>query len=162
MNHLKQNFLKAIHSWKTALARDKRNRRTYRAYKAKLRQLCDDGQELRRATLLADARHDIDGKAYFVLPDGNGMLNALNSKEIAMLKSGGIMSHKVTIYDLLKESLYCTMQKDRFIVVFPSGKCHVVDLSIDECIKKYATVDASIYGGCIKVAEKYKGKITKY
>lgn len=56
----------------------------------------------------AELRHQSDGKRYYVLPDANGTLHALNQKEIEHLKKIGIMTKSVNINTLLKEAVYHT------------------------------------------------------
>ncbi len=63
---------------------------------------------LRRATKVAELRHKGDGKRYYVLPDFNGDLRVLNTKEIDALKRAKIMDKKVNFFDLMKEALYHT------------------------------------------------------
>jgi len=70
--------------------------------------LSREGKMLRRATKLADLRHKADGKRYYVLPDFNGDLRVLNSKEIDALKRAKVMDKQVSFYYLINESLYHT------------------------------------------------------
>lgn len=134
MNFFKQNYYRVVLSWKRMIARDRRNRKTYRLYKRKLRQLCDDGQELERAKLLADARHATDGKTYYVLPDYMGALRAFNSAEIRELKKFGVMDKNVTVYDLLNEAKYCTAAQDRWLILVGSGY-RWYSGTLENCIK---------------------------
>jgi len=64
------------------------------------------GRERRKAIKIAIARHKTDGKTYYVLPDGDGILRAFNSKEINALKKMKLMNKRVSIIDLLKESVF--------------------------------------------------------
>ena len=62
----------------------------------------------RRAIKLAELRHKADGKRYYVLPDWNGNLKALNHLEINELKRQGVMSKNVNIKNLMEEAVYYT------------------------------------------------------
>lgn len=62
----------------------------------------------KKAIRWANKKHKADGKRYYVLSDARGKLVVLNRAEIEYLKKAGIMSRKVNVVDLLKESLYFT------------------------------------------------------
>lgn len=167
-NEAKKNFLTVINSYRRMFARDKRNRKTYRYYKRELRKVCDDGQELERAKLMANARHDVDKKTYYVLPDYNGVLRALNSDEIRTLKKLRVMDKKVTILDLLVECKYSTMEKDRFLVLYSGGSYVWFTGSLEDCIIKYKNKatpsgnDVKIYAGCTPIATVGYGKFERH
>lgn len=76
--------------------------------KKELRKVKRQARRRKRKIKEADLRHKADGKRYYVLPDANGTLHALNNREIEHLKKTGIMSKHVTIHNLLKEAVYHT------------------------------------------------------
>jgi len=61
-------------------------------------------RRIRRATLMALARHRTDKRRYYVMYDWEGKYHAFNKNEIDLLKRARILNRKVTIRDLLREA----------------------------------------------------------
>lgn len=102
ITYLSNNFKAFLRSWQFRWQQHKNYKKLQREEKA-----------LKKAKKIADKRAAMDGRRYYVLPDHNGDLMVLNSREIDRLKRFDIMSKKVTILDLLKESLYFTGKDPR-------------------------------------------------
>lgn len=64
-----------------------------------------------RAKKLAKARHCQDGKTYYVMMDGDGIWQALNNKEIELIKRAGLMNKKATCADLYREAAFIANNK---------------------------------------------------
>lgn len=70
-------------------------------------------KEFKRAKKQADRLTELDNRRYYVLPDWNGKLVAMNSKQIAFLKRKKMMGKQVNGFYLMKEALYFTDPKNK-------------------------------------------------
>ena len=161
---------KVIKHWVSLVRRHNRNRKIWAEYKNRLRKITDDGHELDRIILIADALQKATHKAQYVLQDHEGVLRSLNGAQIRALKKFKVMDKKVTIYDLLTESLYSTMN-NHFVVLmdYPAhnGTLQRYEFfrgTILECIDKYngPLADCQILGNFERVVTIKNGKVTKH
>jgi len=106
LKQLRRNFIFFITSWMppqwTAAWSQK-----WAQWK-KRRELRREEKAIKKAKKLAQRRHAVDGRRYYVLPDWNGDLMVLNNREIDQLKRHGVMSKRVNVKHLLDEAVYFT------------------------------------------------------
>jgi len=156
---------KVIKHWVSLVRRHNRNRKIWAEYKNRLRKITDDGQELDRIILIADALQRSTHKAQYVLQDHDGVLRSLNGAQIRALKKFKVMDKKVTVYDLLTESLYSTMN-NHFVVLFKDSHWEFFRGTILECIAKYeeyvGCTEIQILGNFERVVTIKDGKVIKH
>ena len=163
ISYIKHNFYLVIENWAAQI-------RAHRAHKKVLRQIRRHGKELKMRIKEADALHKATGKAYYVLPDYNGVLQVLDKANIKILKRAKIMNREVTCVDLLCESEYNTLN-NHFVVLmdYPAhnGTLQRYEFfrgTILECIDKYngPLANVQILGNFERAVTIKNGKVTKY
>lgn len=157
MNWIKHNFWLIIESWQAQIRLDRLNRKTRKAIRK-------HGKELDKAKRQADLMHEATKKTYWVLHDYNGVLQVLDKSNLRNLKRAKIMNKEVTIFDLLMESEYNTMD-NHFVVLFSGGHWEFFRGTILECIDKYKGYDLNevqILGGFERIVTIKDGKVIKH
>lgn len=163
MNILKHNFYLVVENWSAQI-------RAHRAHRRNIRAIRRHKSELKFRTQEADEMHRATKKAYYVLPDSDGVLRVLDKANIKTLKKFKVMDKAVTCVDLLTESEYNTLN-NHFVVLmdYPAqnGTLQRYEFfrgTILECIDKYniPLADCQILGNFERVVTIKNGKVTKH
>ncbi len=77
---------------------------------AKERKLIGKQWRVNRARKIADLKHSIDGKRYYVLEDPSGRLHILSRKDILKYKKAGAINKGAGFDEIISRALYFTNQ----------------------------------------------------
>ena len=163
MNYIKHTFYLFVESWAAQI-------RAHRAHRRTIKEIRRHKRELKYRTQEADELHKATKKAYYVLPNHEGVLMVLDKANVKTLKKFKVMDKGVTCVDLLTESEYNTMN-NHFVVLFDypahNGTLQRYEFfrgTILECIDKYNTplADVQILGNFERVVTIKNGKVIKH
>lgn len=158
MNILKHNFYLVFENWTAQFRAHRLHRRTVKAIRK-------HGRELKMRIIEANELHQATKKAYYCLPDPDGIIRVLDKANIKTLKKFKVMDRAVTCIDLLTEAEYSTMN-NHFVVLFHT-KNNMKSWAffrgtILEAMDRYKDVDCQILGNFERVVTIQNGKVIKH
>lgn len=164
MNYIKHTFYVIVESWAAQI-------RAHRAHRRTIKEIRRHRRELKYRIQEADELHKATKKAYYVLPNHEGVLMVLDKANVKTLKKFKVMDKAVTCVDLLCESEYSTLNNHFVVLISRDGHGNTLKEweffrgTILECTAKYEKYFGAviqILGNFERIVTIQNGKVIKH